>query len=267
MKPQVERSAPEMKLQACKKDLHEILPLRKLFLQENNFQIRYNACHERGWSDSYLLMQEGVAIGYGAIKGQEISGRDTVFEFYVTPPFRKTSRLLFAELIAVSRAGFIECQSNDAQLAAMLFEFAENINAEAVLFEDHCVTQHQVPGAVFRPRRENDLVFEHKIEPAGEYVMEWKGEIVATGGFMLHYNMPFADLYMEVNARHWQQGLGSFLVQELKKACYAAGRVPAARCPVQNAASRSTLLKAGMRIAGYMLKGEVKKPSFYLNCA
>jgi len=35
-----------------KTELASILPLRALFLQESNFQVRYNACHERGWSDS-----------------------------------------------------------------------------------------------------------------------------------------------------------------------------------------------------------------------
>ena len=38
-----------------KVSLDDILPLRKSFLDENCFQIRYHACHERGWSDSYLI--------------------------------------------------------------------------------------------------------------------------------------------------------------------------------------------------------------------
>jgi hypothetical protein len=42
---------------ALKVELNEIQSLRALFLQETNFQIRYNACHERGWTDSYLLTE------------------------------------------------------------------------------------------------------------------------------------------------------------------------------------------------------------------
>jgi len=102
-----------MKLKACKAELNEIQPLRNLFLQETNVQIRYNACHERGWTDSYLLTIDDWGIGYSSIKGQEIAGRDTVFEFYVIPPFRKFLSLIFPELIAASGAIFIECQSND----------------------------------------------------------------------------------------------------------------------------------------------------------
>lgn len=76
-------------------DLETILPLRALFLQEANRQIRYNACHERGWTDSYLLKIDDHAVGYGSIKGREIPDRDTVFEFFVVPPFRKKASELF----------------------------------------------------------------------------------------------------------------------------------------------------------------------------
>ncbi|MCI0691756.1 hypothetical protein L0337_07065 [candidate division KSB1 bacterium] len=72
-----------MKLKAYKTNLQTILPLRNLFLHETNFQIRYNACHERGWTDSYLLTSDDIEIGYGSIKGQEIADRDTIFEFYL----------------------------------------------------------------------------------------------------------------------------------------------------------------------------------------
>lgn len=247
-----------MKFKAHKTELKAILPLRNLFLQEANFQIRYNACHERGWTDSYLLMIDEVDVGYGSIKGQEVADRDTVFEFYLTPPYRKFSSPLFDELIAASGARFIECQSNDALLTSMLYEFAQNINSDVVLFEHHAVTEHTIPGVIFRPRKENDSMFEHKIEPIGEYVLELDGEVVATGGYFFHYNMPFADLYMEVKENFRRKGFGSFIVQELKKACYLAGRVPAARCNIQNKASSAALLKAGLKVCGFMLKGDIK---------
>lgn len=247
-----------MKFNVRKTELPAILPFRQLFLQECNFQIRYNACHERGWTDSYLLTSGETAVGYGAIKGEEVADRDTIFEFYLIPPFRKYAGEFFLELIAASGARFIECQSNDLLLTSMLYEFAQNINSEVVLFADQAVTAHTIPGVVFRRRTENDMIFEHKLEPAGEYVLEWHGEIVATGGFMLHYNMPFADLYMEVKESFRRKGLGSFILQELKQACYLAGRVPAARCNIQNKASRAALLKAGLRVCGFMLKGKIK---------
>jgi len=246
-----------MTARAARTKLKHIQSLRALFLQETNFQIRYNAYHERGWTDSYLLKIDDATVGYGSIKGQETADRDTAFEFYVIPPFRKFSSLLFRELIAASGVACIECQSNDRLMSSMLYEFARDIRADVVLFEDHTATEHVMPNAVVRPRRRGDRVFEHKAEPVGDYVVVRRDEVVATGGFLLHYNMPFADLYMEVREDCRRRGFGSFLLQEVKKACYLAGRVPAARTGLENTASRATLIKAGLRVCGFMLTGRI----------
>jgi GNAT superfamily N-acetyltransferase len=237
--------------------LETILPLRVLFLEEANRQVRYNAVHERGWSDSWLLTAEGRAAGYASIKGRENPGRDTVFEFFVIPSFRMHASKAFRQLLAVAQPAFIECQSNDPSLTAMLFEFARNISSDVVLFEEHLATDLVAPGVFVRRRRASDAIFQHSVEQAGEYVAELNGEIVATGGFMLHYNPPFADLYMEVRADSRRRGIGSFLLQEVKRECYLAGRVPAARTRIGNLASRACLTRAGLRVSGFMLTGEV----------
>ena len=242
-----------------KTTLDAIAPLRSLFLQEANHQVRYNACHERGWSDSYILMADGSSVGYGAVKGREIPERNAVFEFFVVSPFRKHASIFFQKLLAVANPEFIECQSNDPLLSSMLFEFAGGISSDAVLFEDHCVTHLALPGAAFRRRRADEEIFTHSFEPVGDYIVELNGEIVATGGFMLHYNHPFADLYMEVREDCRRRGVASFLLQEVKSECYLAGRVPAARCGVRNAGSRAALCKAGLRVCGFMLNGEISR--------
>lgn len=242
-----------------REELRDIHPLRQLFLQESNFQIRYDAYHARGWTDSYLFRTDDSVVGYGALKGQERDSRDTVFEFFVVPPFRKNASALFRQLLAASGAEYIECQSNDLLLSSMAFEFATSVKSEVVLFEDHAVTEHIVPGAAFRPRSKNDHIFEHGVEPVGDYVVELGREVVATGGFLSHYNPPFSDLYMEVRQDCRRRGIGSFLLQEVKKQCYLSGRVPAARCSMQNIASRATLAKAGLRVCGFMLLGRIAK--------
>ncbi|HEY6293935.1 MAG TPA: GNAT family N-acetyltransferase [Terriglobia bacterium] len=247
-----------MTVTARRTELAQIQPLRALFLQETNFQIRYDACHARGWTDSYLLMIDDLRVGYGSIKGQQVEDRDTVFEFFVMPPFRKRASELFRRLLALSGAQFIECQSNDLLLTSMLYEFSASVSADVVLFEDHVATEHVVPGALVRPRRTDDRIFEHGPEPVGNYVVELNGEVVATGGFLLHYNRPFADLYMEVREDWRRRGIASFLLQEVKKECYLAGRVPAARCNIRNVASRTALIKAGLRVCGFMLIGKVE---------
>ena len=241
-------------------DVKDILPLRSLYLQENNFQIRYNACHERGWTDSYIIKYNEQKIGYGSVKGKDnIKDRNTVFEFYIIPSFQNQASLFFAELLHISKAVFIECQSNDWLLTSMLYQHAHNINSDVILFEEHTSTLLIINNVCFRQRHEQDDVFEHRYEPVGDYVLEWNKQVVATGGFLLHYNFPFADLYMEVKENHRKKGLGSYLIQQLKTQCYLAGRVPAARCNIDNTASKASLLKAGFRIAGFMLSGTVNR--------
>jgi hypothetical protein len=51
---------------ALKAELKDIQSLRALFLQETNFQIRYDSCHERGWTDSYLLMLGKLRVCSGS---------------------------------------------------------------------------------------------------------------------------------------------------------------------------------------------------------
>jgi len=248
-----------MGLKIVKTDFEAIQPLRALFLQENNFQVRYDSCHWRGWADEYIFSDGNAQIGYGSVKGQDdLKDRNAIFEFYVVPAYRNRAATIFSELIKVSRVIYIECQSNDQLLSGMMYEFAKNIWSEVVLFKSEAETHHRLDGVIFRKKLDTDRLFDHHSEPEGDYVVEKNGEIVGSAGFLLHYNNPFADLYMEVQADHRKKGYGSFLIQEVKKQCHLAGRVPAARCSITNPASKATLLKGGMAIAGYMLTGEIK---------
>lgn len=241
-----------MRPEISKTDLSEILHLRVLFLQENNFQFIYNKCHLYGWADSYLFKHNGIGIGYGAVWGQnKREDRDAIFEFYIIKPYRKFANIFFSELLKISGATFIECQSNDLLLSEMLYAFGENINAEAILFKDNCQTSFEMDGISLHKQQNNSA------NP--EYVLKYKDEVIATGGLMLNYNIPYADIYYEVSEQHRQKGHGSFFVQELKRQAYISGRVPAARCKIDNAASRATLLKAGFEVCGFILKGEVAK--------
>jgi len=245
-----------MDCKATKTDLDNIQVFRRLFLQESNCQVRYNAVHERGWSDSYLLTLDGIAVGYGSTNSQNIKGtRETVFEFYLVPHARNQARQLFRELLIASGATLVESQSNIQLLCAMLHEFTDNICAPVVLFEDNTVTEHVLPGVTFRKLEENEKIY---TDDPGKYVLEVNEEVVANGGFLLHYNMPFADLFMDVKEDYRSKGYGSYLLQEVKKQCYLAGRIPAARCNVANPVSRATLLKAGLKVIGHMLIGQVK---------
>jgi predicted GNAT family acetyltransferase len=63
---------------------------------------------------------------------------------------------------------------------------------------------------------------------------------------------------MEVRPDRRREGFAAFLLQEVKKACYLAGRIPAARTGLDNIASRAALQKAGLRVSGFMLAGIIQ---------
>lgn len=243
-----------MELQVTKTELKEISALRTIFLHEGNFQFTYDKCHLYGWADTYVFRVDGNNAGYGSVWGKDKrEDRDSIFEFYIVEPYRKLSEIFFTKFQAVSGASYIECQSNDILLPSFLYERSQNINAEAILFEDHVQTQLVLPAVVLEkiPQDESISNYDHAC------VLKQHDEIVATGGLMLNYNIPYADIYYDVKEQHRRKGLGSFVVQELKKEAYRIGRVPGARCNIKNNASKSTLLKAGFRICGWRLCGRI----------
>ena len=83
--------------------------------------------------------------------------------------------------------------------------------------------------------------------------------MAASGGVLFHYNRPYGDIYLDVEEPFRRRGVGSFLVQELKRACYEGGHVPAARCNTGNVASQRTLQRAGFVPCGHILKGVLRR--------
>ena len=214
--------------------LEEILPLRDLYRQEMNCQIVHDSLPGRGFGNLFLLRVDGRVAGYGFVMGYRGEPKDMIQEFYVLPAYRGSARAMFRRLIEASQARRIEAQTNDVLLTLMLYDCATGITSDRVVFHDALTTNLDLPGATFRQVTEadKDRIFEHKVEGVGDWLLEDDGAIVATGGIMLHYNPPFGDLYMEVDEPQRRRGYGSYLIQELKRVCYEMGRIPAARCDV-----------------------------------
>src|SRR5688500_17267705 len=99
-----------------------ILPLRERHRAEMNCQIVHDSLHtRRGWTLTYALSIGADLAGFGGVAiGGPWTDRPTIFEFYVDPAHRTRVFDLFEALLASSRAGHMEIQSNDLLLAAML---------------------------------------------------------------------------------------------------------------------------------------------------
>jgi GNAT superfamily N-acetyltransferase len=237
--------------------LEEVLPLRELYRREMNCQIVHDSLPARGFGDLFLVRADGRVAGYGFVMGYRGEPKDLVREFYVLPAHRGAALSMFRRLIETSRARRIEAQTNDVLLTLLLYDCATGITSDRVVFQDALMTSLAAPDAIFREVTDADRekIFEHKVEPVGDWLVEHGGTIVATGGVALHYNPPYGDIFMEVGESFRWQGYGSYLVQELKRVCYEMGRMPAARCDATNEASRAALQKAGLLPCARILSG------------
>lgn len=111
-----------MKIEIIKTIPEEISTLRLEFLEENRFQFIHNKCHEYGWADVYLTMSDGKKIGYGSTWGNETREvRDTIFEFFLTKPYRNLASAAYSQFISVTGVKWLECQTNDPLLSSVFF--------------------------------------------------------------------------------------------------------------------------------------------------
>ena len=241
--------------------LEEILRWRDLYRHEMNCQIVHDSLHPRaGWTLSYLLTADGATAGYGSIAvGGPWKGKPTVFEFYLLPRYRSHAFDLFSTLLAMSHPVSIEAQSNDELLTVMLHTFAHSVASESILFHDRLTTDMSPPNVIVRRATPDDAaqLAQHQLDSEAQWVVEADGGIAGAGGILFHYNRPYGDIYMAVAEPFRRRGLGSYLVQELKRICYQNGNVPGARCNPTNIASRKTLQKAGFVPCGHILVGAI----------
>jgi len=248
-----------MELSAKLTPFEEIESWRDLYRQEMNCQIIHDSIHSRsGWTVEYFLSAGGAPVGYGSIA---VAGpwkdKPSIYEFYVLPHYRCFLFDLFSVLLSASGANRIETQSNDSVLTAMLHTFAHDVASESILFHDKLTTALAPAEAFFRRAIASDDPKIPADQQSSHWVVEVGGAIAAKGGILFHYNRPYGDIYMEVAEPFRRRGLGSYLVQELKRVCYEQGNIPSARCNPKNIASRKTLQKAGFVPCGHILTGSV----------
>lgn len=253
-----------MNIECSRTELPKILHLRDIYRHEMHCQVTHDSLHVRpGWTTPYLLRIDGAAAGYGAVAhAGPWKDKPTIFEFFVLPTQRHRTFRLFAAFVAACRTRSIETQTNDPFLGVLVQSLCPSVVAEAILYEDKVTTTLAIPGAGVRPVTPADgaEIAAGQMDGEAKWLVQLNGAIVGTGGILYHYNRPYGDIFMAIGERFRRRGLGSFLVQELKRICYEQGSIPAARCNVDNVASRLTLQNAGFIPCGNIVTGTVPEP-------
>jgi GNAT superfamily N-acetyltransferase len=243
-------------------ELREIEGMRDMYRHEMNCQIVHDSIHTRpGWTHEYLITEGGGKVGYGSVAvAGPWQAKSTVYEYFVLPQHRGRIFDSFVALLTSSGATDIETQSNDVLLTAMLHAFAPTVTSESILFHDKLTTAHPPPAALFRRVTPDDAtqIAQQELDSGATWLVEVGGIVAAAGDILFHYNRPYGDIYMKVGESFRRRGIGTYLVQELKRVCYEGGSVPAARCNPKNIASRQTLQRAGFVPCGHILNGTVE---------
>lgn len=242
-------------------DLTVITALRDAYRDEMACQIVHDSIHARqGLTREYAIDLDGTLVGYGSVAvGGPWQDLPTLYEYYVVREYRTRLFDLFASLLSACGTARVMTQSNNRLLTVMLQTFAHDLRAEAILFEDAVTTTYAPDGAYVRAATPDDAepLARRDLDRDAAWLLEVDGEIAGAGGVLYHYNRPYGDVYMAIAEVFRRRGLGAYLVQELKRICYASGSVPAARTNVSNVASRETLQKAGFVPCGHLLVGMV----------
>jgi len=237
----------------------DVLPMRTRHREEMNCQIVHDSIHRRpGWMMTYRPGTNHKTAGFGSVA---VAGpwkdRPTLLEFYVLPEHRRQAFGLFETLLGASKAERFEIQSNDVLPFIMAHTYGGDIVSEKIVFRDAETTAHPSQGARLlrsTPDTEARQCLERRAG-SSDWTLELDGAPIGRGGFGFHYNRPYADIYKEIDEPYRQRGFASYLVQELKRECYAMGAVPAARCSPANAASYRTLQSAGFTPFAHILIG------------
>jgi GNAT superfamily N-acetyltransferase len=144
-------------------------------------------------------------------------------------------------------------------LTVMAHTYGCELVSEKIVFHDRLTTDHPANGATLRrvtPAKDIQACLEAR-QGGGEWFLDVEGSPAGKGGILFHYNRPYGDLYLEVAEPFRRRGLGAYLVQELKRECYALGGIPCARCNPTNVASRRTLQSAGFVPFAHILTGPI----------
>jgi GNAT superfamily N-acetyltransferase len=250
-----------MTINVQRADHPDIAAMRDAFRREMNCQIVHDSIHARlGWTHEYVVVDGDAAVGYASVA---VAGpwrdKPTVYEFYMVPERRSRAFEAFDAFLSASNPQAFEVQTSDALTTVLCLTYARDIGTEKVVFRDHETTAHSANGATLRQVTSNEEIqgaIAHR-QGGGEWVVEIDGAVVGKGGVLFHYNVPYGDVYMEVDEAFRRRGIGAYLVQELKRICYALGSIPAARCDPTNVASRRTLQRAGFVPFAHILYGQL----------
>ncbi len=239
----------------------EIAPWRNELRAESACQIVHDSLYERrDWCLQYLLQLGGTPVGFaGLAVAGPWKGRRTVFDFFLQRAERDSWPELWDTFAQASRADSYELQTNLPLMPELVGRLPGPHQIDRLVYAEGQTTTLPSQGARLRQMtsvQETQLCLQERAGQC-EWVLELEGAEVGKGTLLFHYNVPHADIAMDIPGPFRRRGLGAYLAQELKRAARDLGAIPAARTSPDNFASQRTLEKAGMIRTGRIVFGQL----------
>lgn len=216
----------------------------------------------------YKIMVYGRALGYFAADEQK-----RLLQFYAVEKVAK----LFAAVIESEWVETAVASTIDPAILSLCLDVQKSISINTYLFHDtQRVTPHlpAFPKAQFRPTAMTELdrltafntrnneyedeaaieeLFETRQKYAQLLIERQQSFLLIDGDTILgigecrvsQSQPPYADIGMIVDKDHRRQGIGTFVLAQLKQHCYQQNVKPICSCFADNIASRKTIEKAG----------------------
>jgi GNAT superfamily N-acetyltransferase len=208
-------------------------------------------------STFYMIQEGSEVVGYYAIHIKEI-----LTQFYIRRSYQSHSQKIFRQVLGSNTVKSLFVPTCDELFVSLALDKDFTISKQAYFFQD---SQVEIPESyvlgdeAFRPAILDDLQqiqqicgdfldqYEQRIAN-GEFFTYYRGSMLLGIGVVQKSKMikGLASIGMFTNEAYRKQGIGRFIILQLRKWCDQQGIKPVSGCWYYNEASKRTLESAGM---------------------
>ncbi|KRE83244.1 GCN5 family acetyltransferase [Paenibacillus sp. Soil766] len=209
-------------------------------------------------ASTFYKIQEGfIIVGYFAIHNN-----DLLTQFYISRAYQMSSQRMFSQVLDSYSVNSLFVPTCDELFISLAVDKDFTINKQAYFFQDNLagiVESNLSNDESFRAANLEDLIqiqqtcgdfldqYERRIAN-GELFTYYRDSVMLGIGIVEKSNMikGLASIGMFTNEAYRKQGIGRFIIIQLRKWCKEQGVMPVSGCWYYNEASKRTLESAGM---------------------
>lgn len=209
-------------------------------------------------SDCYEIVYNNIIVGHFSVKTDK-----TLVQFCVFDNHLKYSSEIFEYLISHNLVTSAAVSTIESTFLSLCLDYQKDISIEMYLFCDISspeTTLNEFSNLSFRFADENDIdivikecglpfdgYYQKIIKQNQLFVLYSDNIFLGIGEFRISkINSKYADIGVAVAKKYHRKGIGTYIINNLKKYCNKNNVIAIASCDSENIASKKTLEKAGL---------------------